>query len=109
MIMYAISPTYYRTINSADELQAGESSSDTIPQSLLDYMQGQLVTQQVSQMLRDCDWTQMVDANLPAQNVTAWASYRSLLREVTSQSGYPNTIAWPVPPGSSNTGMTAPR
>ena len=45
--------------------------------------------------LAECDWTQVADA--PVDKV-AWATYRQALRDVTTQSGFPWTITWPVEP-----------
>jgi hypothetical protein len=50
-----------------------------------------------NQMLLLCDYTQLPDA--PASiNKEAWAVYRQELRDVTSQSGFPDNIIWPVSP-----------
>ena len=46
-------------------------------------------------MLKDSDWTQLVDS--PADK-TAWATYRQALRDVTAQAGFPWTITWPDAP-----------
>lgn len=45
--------------------------------------------------LADCDWTQLPDAPVDR---TTWATYRQALRDVTSQSGFPWNITWPVEP-----------
>lgn len=47
------------------------------------------------QHLRNTDWTQLPDCALDKQ---AWATYRQALRDVPSQSGFPDNIVWPVPP-----------
>jgi hypothetical protein len=41
------------------------------------------------------DWTQVADAPV---DQAAWASYRSLLRDVPQQVGFPTTITWPTKP-----------
>ena len=41
------------------------------------------------------DWTQVADAPV---DKTAWATYRQSLRDVPSQSGFPNEVIWPVEP-----------
>jgi hypothetical protein len=45
--------------------------------------------------LSECDWTQVADAPV---DKTTWATYRQALRDVTTQSGFPWTIDWPVAP-----------
>ena len=45
--------------------------------------------------LAECDWTQVADAPV---DKAVWATYRQALRDVTTQSGFPWTITWPVEP-----------
>lgn len=49
-----------------------------------------------SQMLAECDWTQLPD--VPSTTKALWADYRQQLRDITSQSGYPMNISWPEKP-----------
>jgi hypothetical protein len=51
--------------------------------------------------LRDCDWTQTLDAPLSAEKKIEWAAYRTALRNLTNL--YPDVdpateIEWPVRP-----------
>lgn len=46
-------------------------------------------------LLSASDWTQVADA--PVDQAT-WAVYRQALRDITVQSGFPETINWPVAP-----------
>jgi hypothetical protein len=48
--------------------------------------------------LAACDWTQIPDAPLTAEQRAAWASYRAALRAVPDQPGFPATITWPETP-----------
>ena len=48
-----------------------------------------------TEMLKDCDWTQLADSTA---DKTAWATYRQALRDVTTQTGFPWTITWPDAP-----------
>lgn len=48
-------------------------------------------------LLKDSDWTLLPDAPV---NRDAWKEYRQALRDVTGQSGFPQTITWPTPPGA---------
>lgn len=41
------------------------------------------------------DWTQIADATV---DKTAWATYRQALRNIPTQSGFPNTVVWPDAP-----------
>jgi len=48
-----------------------------------------------TEMLKDCDWTQLADSTA---DKTAWATYRQALRDVTTQTGFPWTVTWPTQP-----------
>ena len=41
------------------------------------------------------DWTQVADVLV---DKTTWATYRQSLRDVPSQSGFPNEVTWPTEP-----------
>jgi hypothetical protein len=47
--------------------------------------------------LKECDWTQLSDSPLTAEQKTAWAEYRQELRDVTLQED-PFNIKWPIKP-----------
>jgi len=48
-----------------------------------------------NQLLKDSDWTQVADAPVDKE---AWATYRQELRDITSQTGFPDNIIFPSPP-----------
>jgi hypothetical protein len=47
-----------------------------------------------NEKLTETDWRASSDLTLP----TEWANYRQALRDIPSQSGFPNTITWPTEP-----------
>ena len=47
------------------------------------------------QLLLRCDWTQLPNSPVDA---AAWEVYRQALRDVPSQAGFPDDVAWPVKP-----------
>lgn len=53
------------------------------------------VRQQRNDLLTACDWTQLPDA---PTSLASWATYRQQLRDVTTQSGFPWEVVWPVAP-----------
>jgi len=53
------------------------------------------VRNQRTEMLKDCDWTQIADSTA---DKTAWATYRQALRDVPLQTGFPWEITWPTQP-----------
>jgi|TARA_R100000084_G_C4655411_1_gene152532 hypothetical protein len=46
-------------------------------------------------LLADSDWTQLPDAPVDA---AAWETYRTALRDITDQTGFPWNVTWPVAP-----------
>jgi len=52
------------------------------------------VREQRNALLSACDWMANSDVTLSSE----WASYRSSLRDVPAQAGFPNTITWPTKP-----------
>jgi hypothetical protein len=56
--------------------------------------QWQVIRQQRNQMLKDTDWTQVLDAPV---DKAAWAVYRQALRDITQQLD-PFNITWPEQP-----------
>ncbi len=45
-----------------------------------------------------CDWTQMPDSPLDDSTKASWATYRTALRDITEQTGFPTNITWPTAP-----------
>ena len=48
-----------------------------------------------NQKLASSDWTQIADSSADA---TAWATYRTALRDLPSTDGWPHNITWPTEP-----------
>jgi len=48
-----------------------------------------------NRLIAECDWTQVADSPVDKE---VWATYRQLLRDIPSQSGFPWDITWPVEP-----------
>lgn len=46
-------------------------------------------------LLAASDWTQVKDAPV---DQAAWAAYRQALRDISQQSGFPETVTWPSKP-----------
>lgn len=57
-----------------------------------------VVRTQRDKLLYSCDWTQVADASMAAQNVAAWVTYRQALRAVPQTQTDPYAIVWPTPP-----------
>lgn len=56
------------------------------------------IRQQRNTALLRSDWTQLADADLTAEQKAAWAKYRQELRDLPSQSGFPDSVEFPVVP-----------
>lgn len=56
------------------------------------------VRQERNQKLLDSDWTQGKDISSEISNV--WAFYRTALRDVSQQQGFPWEVVWPNPPAN---------
>lgn len=74
-------------------------------QEFYDVAYGQLVQQAGDQvkakrdeLLYASDWTQIPNNPLTTQAQEAWATYRQELRDVTTQSGYPFDVTFPIAP-----------
>lgn len=68
---------------------------DAEAQTALNTTQAEAVRKQRNDKLAACDWTQVEDAPV---DKAAWATYRTALRNITAQVGFPWTIEWPVAP-----------
>ena len=58
-------------------------------------MKGQNMRATRNELLAQCDWTQLADSPV---DKTAWATYRQSLRDLPTQTGFPDDITWPTKP-----------
>lgn len=56
------------------------------------------IKKQRQMLLLSSDWTQLPNNPLTSEQQAAWATYRQQLRDITSQSGYPTNVVWPIQP-----------
>jgi hypothetical protein len=61
----------------------------------IDTQQGTSVRTTRNQLLKDTDWTQVLDAPVDKD---AWSIYRQELRDITGQEGFPFNVIWPTQP-----------
>lgn len=57
-----------------------------------------LVRRKRDKLLTACDWTQISDAPLSAEQKAAWALYRQNLRDIPQQPTEPENVVWPIEP-----------
>lgn len=72
-----------------------DASQQEIDQRLKD--QWHAIRQERDAKLYQCDWTQLPDVPLTAEQKQKWVAYRQALRDVTNQPN-PFNIVWPVAP-----------
>ena len=109
--MYAITSTGYRSIASADELRIGETLAEVVPEDLVAAAAASEGRALRDRLLRECDWTQLPDAPLSAEQRNAFSAYRQALRDLPSDLEFPHG-EWPTVPAmsggvASETGETA--
>lgn len=62
--------------------------------------QGEMIRSQRNHLLAACDYTRLDDVQMDLNTRQQWVTYRNSLRDITSQSGFPWNVEWPVAPGS---------
>ena len=50
------------------------------------------------QLLMLSDWTHVNDTALDDFTKTSWATYRTALRDISTQAGFPTNVTWPTAP-----------
>jgi hypothetical protein len=68
---------------------------ETAYKAMKDAEQATSVRNSRTEKLKDSDWTQIADSTA---DKAAWATYRTALRNVPTQAGFPWTIEWPEAP-----------
>ena len=83
-----------KTDNDGNIITAAQN--EVIYKSLIDAEEASKIRDIRNEKLKECDWTQIPDCNIPKK--TNWATYRQSLRDITTQSGFPWNITWPDAP-----------
>lgn len=87
----------YREINGRIEQYAESAPVSNVAEPTAEQQEMQVRVQRNS-LLTLCDWTQLPDAPLTAEQKQAWAEYRQALRDVPEQAGFPDAVIWPSTP-----------
>ena len=92
---YILGPVF--TDRAASEGQPAQTAAEqeTAYKAMKDAEQAKSVRASRTQKLNDCDWTQIADSTA---DKTAWATYRTALRDLPTQAGFPWTMTWPTQP-----------
>ena len=87
----------YKNIDGVDTPMTAEEEAEHLA-SLRPRIE--VVTEKVrllrNDLLANTDWTQMVDVSQTVKD--KYTAYRQALRDVPSQSGFPENIQWPTKP-----------
>ena len=67
--------------------------SDPIEASIEDQ-----VIEKAKSLLKESDWTMLLDSPLNNSQRGDWKIYRAKLRNIKKQKGFPEKIVWPIPP-----------
>ena len=90
---YTVGPVFLDIVIDGVTTTAAEQEAEYKAQK--DAEQAASVRTDRTARLRKTDWTQLTDSTADA---AVWAAYRTALRDVPEQAGFPWTIEWPVAP-----------
>jgi hypothetical protein len=92
---YILGPVFTDTPATDTQPAKTAAENEAAYKAMKDAEQAANVRRTRTEMLKDCDWTQIADSTA---DKTAWATYRQALRDITGQVGFPWTITWPETP-----------
>jgi hypothetical protein len=92
---YILGPIFTDTPATETEPAKTAAENEVAYKAMKDAEQAKSVRTSRTQMLKDCDWTQIADSTA---DKAVWATYRQALRDITGQAGFPWTITWPDAP-----------
>lgn len=92
---YILGPVFTDTPATDTTPAKTAAENETAYKAMKDAEQATSVRNSRTDKLKDSDWTQIADSTA---DKAAWATYRTALRNVPTQVGFPWTIDWPVAP-----------
>ena len=92
---YILGPVFTDTAATETEPAKTAAENEAEYKTRKDAEQAANVRRQRTELLKDCDWTQIADSTA---DKAAWATYRQALRDITTASGFPWTMTWPESP-----------
>jgi hypothetical protein len=92
---YILGPVFTDTPASEGQPAKTAAENEAEYKARKDAEQARSIRNSRTEMLNDCDWTQIADSTA---DKTAWATYRQALRDVPLQTGFPWEITWPTQP-----------
>lgn len=79
------------------ELRDGQWHQTWLIRQIAEPQAAENIRRERDHLLQACDWTQVADAPVDR---AAWAEYRTQLRDIPNQPGFPYQVAWPFAPNS---------
>jgi len=95
---HVLGPVFTNTPATEDSPAKTAAENEAAYKAQKDEEQSKNVRNSRTEMLRDCDWTQLDDTPMSNTQKADWAEYRQALRDVPDQAGFPFDIEWPVQP-----------
>ena len=92
---YVLGPVFTDTLATDETPAKTAAENEAEYKARKDAEQAASVRNSRTEKLKESDWTQIADSTA---DKTAWATYRTALRNVPAQSGFPWTITWPDAP-----------
>jgi len=92
---YILGPVFTDRAATETEPAMTAAEQETAYKAMRDAEQAKSVRNSRTDKLKDSDWTQIADSTA---DKAAWAAYRTALRNVPTQAGFPWTIEWPEAP-----------
>lgn len=86
---YVVGPVF----TDAEDATAAEQQAAY--EQRIDERAAEAIRAERTKRLAECDWTQLTDVPVDA---AAWAAYRTALRDITEQEGFPHEVVWPELP-----------
>lgn len=82
----------------SDDVFHSKQEQETEYQTRLDAERSKSVRSERDRLLVETDWIVIYHTEKGTSISTEWGTYRQALRDIPSQSGFPNTIVWPIKP-----------
>jgi hypothetical protein len=92
---YILGPVFTDTPAEGDRPAQTAAEQEAAYKAIKDAEMAKSVRTTRTQKLADSDWTQIADSTA---DKAAWATYRTALRNVPAQAGFPWTVTWPDAP-----------
>ena len=94
-------PNYDGNRESIVRITPVPSTSNEVQYEIIDFSSeviAEITILERNSMLDSSDWTQLPDVPLSSEQLNLWRVYRQELRDVPQQTGFPDTVVWPVKP-----------